>query len=113
MSSTYYLRTELFSRPAVTEAQAATNRELARRAAAAGRRREFNRPLKPRPAQRGIFPLNQSAFHEWLKAGKIPPPDTVLGRRPVWRAETIHKALREMGLPVPGERQESDSTATA
>ncbi len=103
---TYYLRTDLFNRPPVSPEQAARNRQAKQLAIAAGGGRNFSLPVKPREGRRGIFPLSRSAFHEWLLAGKIPPPDTVLGRRPVWKAETVHRALRDLGLPLPSDSQD-------
>ncbi len=99
----YYLATDLFNRPAVTPEEAARNKHLAKLALAAGRKPDPNKPTRPRAAQRGLFPVGQSAFYELRKSKRVPEPDAMFGRRPVWRAETIHRTLRELGLPVPEE----------
>ena len=106
-----YRKTELFNRPAVSEEDAARNKAAAQVWAKEGRRGNFAKPVRARPAQQGVFPVGKSTIEEWISAGILPPPKKV-GRVVYWPAEAIHDALKKLGLQAPGEPQVSTEVAT-
>jgi hypothetical protein len=99
---TAYRIPELYCSPEVTAEQAALNRQQAEEFKAAKRRGNFNKPLHPRPAKRGLFPASQSTVLKWIRDGVLPAPVRI-GSVPMVPADAIHAKLRELGLPIPGE----------
>jgi hypothetical protein len=99
---TAYRIPELYSSPAITPEQAERNRQLSEKFRADKRRGNFNKPLTPRPARSGLFPVSQSTVLKWLRSGELPSPIRI-GSVPMVPADAIHAKLRELGLPIPGE----------
>lgn len=93
-----YRRCELYNQPEVSPQEAAQNAELARQFASRGQRTKFNRPVRPRPAQRGVFPVSRSTFDEMVRDGRLPKPTGRIGRTCVWSAEVIEQKLAELGI---------------
>ena len=99
---TAYRIPELYCSPEVTPEQAALHREQAKQFKAAKKRGNFNKPLHPRPAKRGLFPASQSTVLKWIRDGVLPAPVRI-GSVPMVPADAIHAKLRELGLPVPSD----------
>jgi hypothetical protein len=110
-----YRAKDLYNQPEVTEAQAAANRARAAELSAKGLRHTFTKPLRPRPARPGVFPVGRSQFYKLVDDGTLPKPTCTLGSTPIWSSEVVHQALRAFGLPVPGEsaaKTETEEAAT-
>lgn len=93
-----YRRAELYNQPEVSAQEAARNKELAKQFSARGQRTKFNKPVRPRAAQTGIFPVSRSTFDQWVRDGRVPPPTGRIGRTCVWSADVIDAKLRELGI---------------
>jgi predicted DNA-binding transcriptional regulator AlpA len=52
-----------------------------------------------------LFGISRATFYNYLKAGRIPPPDAKFGPRNAWRETTIAKAVENFAVRVPDTRK--------
>ena len=103
---------QIIGRPAVTEEQAARNREAAKRAkeaidAARGKaeltlaKRALGRvgPRRARPATPGLIPVRPTAWWVGVRAGRYPKPIKLGKRVAAWRVEDIRALIEGRWKP--------------
>lgn len=90
LPETGFLRlSQIIGQKAVTEEEAARNRQAAKDAEKAGLKRN-TRPKRPRPAIPAVVPVGKSCWWEGVKSGRFPKPMKLgNGRTDFWPVEII------------------------
>lgn len=85
MTTERYLRiSDICGEPAVSEEQAARNRERGRG------------PRKASPGKVGILPMGQNTWWRWVQEGKAPKPVKLSTRMTCWRESDVAAFQKRM-----------------